>query len=128
MGCGGQQCYRATSDFPPYPTDSDVEGVLFLMSDAPETVTVDIRLVAAQTPVGTTRVEAVLQGMQISVSELDLVPLWTEVPFSFALEKPIPDGHDVVLEVAIDYTWSYFVGVDEEHPSGFTIGGPHIVD
>jgi hypothetical protein len=123
IACDGQECYSANSDFPAYPAGRDVEGMLFLSSDAPETVSIDIRLDAAHDVVGATRVEAALPGNQ--VNQVDLVPLWTEVPFSFALKKPIADGDHVVLEVAVDYTWSYFVGADEEHPSGFTIGGPH---
>jgi hypothetical protein len=126
IGCGGKECYRASTEVSAYPAGTLVDGLLFMTSDAPEAVHVHISLLAGGMSVGATSVDAMLQGTPLS--QVDNVWIWTEVPFSFELDAALPAAANVSLVVDIDYTWSYFIGNTAEHPSGFTIGGAHVVD
>lgn len=124
--CAGKECFHATTDFPRYPAGTSVEGVLFMTSDLPEEVVVTIALLDGHAQLGTTEVDAVLRGTPLS--QIDDEWVWTEVPVSFVLERGIRTGGGIVLEVSVDYTWSFFIGNTADHPSGFTIGGPHPIE
>jgi hypothetical protein len=124
--CGGKECYSASTAFPGYTAGTAVEGMLFMTSDVPEDVAVHISLVTEGRAAGGTSVEAALHGTLLS--QVDNEWRWTEVPFSFHLDGAVHSDRNVSLVVAVDYLWSYFIGHDEAHPSGFTIGGAHVVD
>ncbi|MFA5785620.1 MAG: S8 family serine peptidase [Actinomycetota bacterium] len=101
------------------PSGTEVDGVVYVATDAPAPLTMTATLMAGGRLVGQGSSEMVLGA---GVGDILLTEEGaTALPFQFTTEQPVAVGETLTLSLALDTTATWYFGYEEPHASFFTI-------